>query len=62
MTEHGKEHDSEQRLQRLLQGAFAGPPTPLKDVPKKSGELRAPKTKKKTNRRQNRKREASRVA
>jgi hypothetical protein len=33
--------ESEQRLQTLLQGAFNGPPTPLKDIPKKSGESRA---------------------
>jgi hypothetical protein len=32
-----------QRLQKILQGAFAGPPTPLKDIPKKSGVTRAPK-------------------
>jgi hypothetical protein len=34
-----KHHDNESqsRLERLLRGAFAGPPTPLKDIPKKSG-------------------------
>ena len=33
--------ETEQRLQKILQGAFSGPPTPLKDIPKKSGESRA---------------------
>jgi hypothetical protein len=28
---------TEQRLEKLLQGAFNGPPTPLKDIPKRSG-------------------------
>jgi hypothetical protein len=32
---------TEQRLQKILAGAFAGPPTPLKDIPKKDGEKRA---------------------
>jgi hypothetical protein len=46
---HGKQIDqysvkeTERRLQRILHGAFAGPPTPLKDIPKKNGESRAPK-------------------
>jgi hypothetical protein len=29
-----------QRLQKILQGAFSGPPTPLKDIPTKTGESR----------------------
>ena len=32
---------AKQRLQKVLTGAFAGPPTPLKDIPKKNGESRA---------------------
>jgi hypothetical protein len=32
--------ETEQRLQKILQGAFSGPPTPLKDIPKRSGESR----------------------
>lgn len=28
------------RLQTILKGAFAGPPTPLKDIPKRDGESR----------------------
>jgi hypothetical protein len=41
-----QDHDQkkiEPRLQKILQGAFSGPPTPLKDIPKKSGESRAPR-------------------
>jgi len=30
-------------LQKILRGAFSGPPTPLKRIPKKSGESRATK-------------------
>jgi hypothetical protein len=30
----------QQRLQSILQGAFSGPPTPLKDIPKRNGESR----------------------
>jgi len=29
-----------ERLQRILQGAFSGPPTPLKDIPTREGESR----------------------
>jgi hypothetical protein len=29
------------RLRTILRGAFAGPPTPLKDIPTKSGESRS---------------------
>jgi hypothetical protein len=29
-----------QRLQKILQGAFSGPPTPLKDIPTRNGESR----------------------
>jgi hypothetical protein len=41
-----KQHQSSgqeprQRLQAVLRGAFAGPPTSLKDIPKKNGESRA---------------------
>ena len=34
------EKETEQRLQKILQGAFGGPPTPLKDIPTRSGESR----------------------
>jgi hypothetical protein len=30
----------QQRLQKILQGAFGGPPTPLKDIPTRTGESR----------------------
>lgn len=33
--------ETEPRLQKILQGAFSGPPTPLKRIPKKNGESRA---------------------
>jgi hypothetical protein len=32
--------ETEQRLQKALQGAFSGSPTPLKDIPTRSGESR----------------------
>ena len=32
--------EAELRLEKTLRGAFAGPPTPLKDIPKKTGESR----------------------
>ena len=33
--------DTEQdRLQKILKGAFSGPPTPLKDIPTRHGESR----------------------
>jgi hypothetical protein len=38
--------ETEQRLQKLLQGAFSGPPTPLKDIPTRDGESRSLKRKK----------------
>lgn len=28
------------RLQTILQGAFSGPPTPLKDIPTRTGNIR----------------------
>jgi len=35
-----KQDKAQQRLQALLKGAFAGPPTPLKDIPTRTGESR----------------------
>ena len=32
--------DDQRRLAATLRGAFAGPPTPLKDIPKRNGESR----------------------
>ena len=36
-NQYGKE-ETEQRLQKILQGTFSGPPTPLKNIPKMNGE------------------------
>jgi hypothetical protein len=33
--------ETEQRLQKLLEGAFSGPPTPLKRIPKRNGKSRS---------------------
>jgi len=38
--------DATTRLQKILQGAFNGPPTPLKDIPTRNGESRSLKRKK----------------
>jgi hypothetical protein len=38
--------ETEQRLQKILQGAFSGAPTPLKDIPTREGESRSLKRKK----------------
>jgi hypothetical protein len=35
------EKETQERLQKILQGAFSGPPTPLKDIPKRDGESRS---------------------
>jgi len=35
------DEEAQQRLKSALHGAFSGPPTPLKHIPKKSGESRA---------------------
>ncbi len=34
------ETETKERLQKILQGAFSGPPTPLKDIPKQNGKSR----------------------
>lgn len=41
MTNKQANETEQQRLKALLKSAFAGPPTPLKDIPKKDGESRA---------------------
>jgi hypothetical protein len=33
--------ETQQRLKKILKGAFGGPPTPLKDIPTRWGEQRA---------------------
>lgn len=40
MKKKSEQDDPNQRLQAILRGAFAGPPTPLKDIPKRNGESR----------------------
>lgn len=47
--------ETEQRLQKILQGAFSGPPTPLKDIPTRSGESRKLERKPQRRRRQRKK-------
>jgi hypothetical protein len=39
--EQYNEQQTRRRLQKVLRGAFDGPPTPLKDIPKKGGVSRA---------------------
>ena len=41
MPDADQRRDTKERLGKILRGAFAGPPTALKDIPKKSGESRA---------------------
>jgi hypothetical protein len=48
---------SEQDLKRILQGAFAGPPTPLKKIPTRHGKTR--KLERKPQRRRQRKNRAA---
>jgi hypothetical protein len=38
-----EDRETKRRLDAVLRGAFAGAPTKLKDIPKKSGESRAAK-------------------
>jgi hypothetical protein len=51
--------DSEQRLQKILEGAFAGPPTPLKEIPTRDGERRAERKDHPPKRRRQRKKRAA---
>jgi hypothetical protein len=41
MSKKRPDEETQQRLQAILRGAFSGPPTPLKDIPKRNGESRA---------------------
>jgi hypothetical protein len=45
-SDRHSDEETEQRLQKVLQSAFSGPPTPLKDIPKGNGESRSLKRKK----------------
>jgi len=59
-TQQPRSHiDNQRRLQKLLQGAFAGPPTLLKDIPKRNGNSRAAKPKKAQRRKRQRKNRAA---
>jgi hypothetical protein len=51
--------DVKQRLKALLQGAFSGPPTPLKEVPTRSGEKRAARKDQPPRKRRQRKKRAA---
>jgi hypothetical protein len=46
MEKKAEVEETEQRLQKILQGAFNGPPTPLKDIPTRNGESRQLRRKK----------------
>jgi hypothetical protein len=46
MAQQDSLDDAQQRLRKILKGAFSGPPTPLKDIPTKTGESRSLKRKK----------------
>lgn len=50
---------TEQRLKAILQGAFAGPPTPLKDIPTRNGKSRKLDRKLPQRRRRQRKKRAA---
>jgi hypothetical protein len=39
-TDQYSPREIEQRMQAILRGLFAGPPTPLKDIPTRTGESR----------------------
>jgi hypothetical protein len=39
-SEDSAERETARRLGSILQGAFSGPPTPLKDIPTRHGETR----------------------
>jgi len=52
------EQEAQRRLDAILQGAFSGPPMPLKDIPKRNGESRAPKKPQRRLRRQRKNRAA----
>jgi hypothetical protein len=58
-TDQHTPEEAEQRLQKILQGAFSGSPTPLKDIPTRWGKTRAqPKSQPRRRRRQRKKRAA----
>jgi hypothetical protein len=42
-SDQHSEQETQRRMGAILRGVFSGPPTPLKDIPKKNGESRASK-------------------
>jgi hypothetical protein len=50
---------TQRRLQEILQGAFSGPPTPLKDIPTRQGKQRAKRKTQEPRRRRQRKNRAA---
>jgi hypothetical protein len=52
--------ETKQYLQKILKGAFSGPPTPLKDIPTRHGESR--KLERKTLQRRRRRQRKNRAA
>jgi hypothetical protein len=40
LSDQYSEQETQRRLEAILRGAFSGPPTPLKDIPKRNGESR----------------------
>jgi hypothetical protein len=53
------EQERSRRLDTILRGAFAGPPTPLKDIPTREGNQRAVRKDQKPRRRRQRKKRAA---
>jgi hypothetical protein len=53
------ERETARHLGAILQGAFAGPPTPLKDIPTRHGKTRKLERKKLQRRRRQRKKRAA---
>jgi len=41
LNDEYNEQKAKRRLKQAMQGAFSGPPTPLKDIPTRAGESRA---------------------
>ncbi len=52
------EEETARRLEAIFKGAFAGSPTPLKDIPKQNGKTRAQRKDQRRRRRQRKKRAA----
>lgn len=53
------EQETKLRLEKTMQGAFKGAPTPLKDIPKRDGESRSLERNQPRKRRRQRKKRAS---